>query len=97
MINFLPGVKTKTATSAFFRSAAFCSALCLLSACAMQMAGAKEQWAAHGYLTPGPTSEPELIGVYDNRSECDEAAEAWTTRQVVGNPIFAECYPVDRN
>ena len=63
-----------------------------ISSCATQSA----QWAAHGYLTPGPTSEPEIIGVFDALSECNAAAEAWTTRQVVGNPVFAECYQVDR-
>ncbi|NNE40120.1 MAG: hypothetical protein HKN14_04290 [Marinicaulis sp.] len=54
-----------------------------------------DQYAAHGYLTPGPTSEPELIGVFDTVDECRDAADAWASRQVVGNPVHADCYPVD--
>ncbi len=68
-------------------------AVLLITGCATQ----KEQWAAHGFLTPGPTSDPELIGVYDSEGECHAAGEAWMSRQVVGNPVSAECYPVDRN
>ncbi|MEM9494607.1 MAG: hypothetical protein AAGA09_01285 [Pseudomonadota bacterium] len=65
----------------------------LLSACAST---AGEQWSANGYLTPGPTSEPEIIGVFDNRPDCKKAASDWASRQVVGNPVFTECLPVDR-
>lgn len=61
------------------------------------MSGGAEQYAAHGYLTPGPTGESELIGVYESVSECRDAADAWASRQVVGNPVYADCYPVDRN
>lgn len=69
----------------------------LVSSCATTSAQAPKEWAAYGYLTPGPTSEPDLIGVFDNLDDCRDAADAWTTRQVVGNPVLAECYPVDRN
>lgn len=80
-------------TRNIFRSAAiFIVFVC--SACASL---GKPQWAAHGYLTPGPTSNPEIIGLYDNERDCRAAADAWMGRQVVGNPIFAECYPIDRN
>lgn len=77
-----------------FRNAAIFAILILVTACATT---SQQQWAAHGYLTPGPTGDPELIGVYDNLDECNDAAEEWTTQQVVGNPVFAECYPVDHN
>ncbi len=56
---------------------------------------ADEQWAAHGYLTPGPTSEPDIIGIYDTKSACNDAVEAWMSQQVVGNPVSGECLPVD--
>ena len=55
------------------------------------------QWAAQGYLTPGPSGEPELIGVYDNEDDCVAAGEAWMSRQVVGNPVYADCLPVDHD
>ena len=80
-----------------FRTATIFAMLCAMSACATPFSHGNDQWAAHGYLTPGPTSEPELIGVFVSEAECEAAADAWTRRQVVGNPIFADCYPVDRN
>lgn len=80
-----------------FCSAAIISMFVIVTGCAALNSAANEQWAAHGYLTPGPTSEPELIGVFSSVKECEAAADAWTSRQVVGNPVFAECYPVDRN
>lgn len=55
------------------------------------------EWAAQGFLTPGPTSEPELIGLYKSEKDCREAGEAWMSQQVVGNPVFANCLPVDHN
>ena len=64
-----------------------------IAACAT--ASDAQQYAAHGYLTPGPTSEPELIGIYGSVDECRDAADAWASRQVVGNPVYADCYPVD--
>ena len=69
----------------------------IMGACASITADESEQWAANGYLTPGPTSNPELIGIFDNEGECRAAADAWMSRQVVGNPIFAECLPIDRD
>ncbi len=80
-----------------FRSATIFALFSLVSACATQISSGNGQWAAHGYLKPGPSSEPELIGVYESVKECEAAADSWASRQVVGNPIFAECYPVDRN
>lgn len=56
-----------------------------------------EEWTAQGYLTPGPTGNPEIIGVYETEAECVAAGEAWMSRQVVGNPVYADCLPVDRN
>ena len=53
-------------------------------------------WAAHGYLTPGMTDEPEFIGAFESEAECLDAVDAWMSRQVVGNPVSGECLPVDR-
>lgn len=66
------------------------------SACATQQTG-YEEWTALGYLTPGPTTDPEVIGVYETERECREAGEAWMSRQVVGNPVSADCLPTDRD
>ena len=46
---------------------------------------------------PGPSGEPEIIGVYDKEADCIAAGEAWMSRQVVGNPVYADCLPVDRD
>lgn len=56
-----------------------------------------EEWTAQGYLTPGPSGEPEIIGIYSTKPECEAAGEAWMSRQVVGNPVYADCLPVDRD
>lgn len=56
-----------------------------------------QQWAAHGFLSPGATGDSELIGVFEKKMECEAAAEGWMSRQVVGNPVSAECLPVDRD
>jgi hypothetical protein len=69
------------------------------AACATDGAGPNDagpEWAAHGYLTPGPTSDPEIIGAYASEAECREAVDNWMSRQVVGNPVSGECLPVDR-
>ena len=79
-----------------FRSATIVGLAMIISACST-MSGGNTQYAAHGYLTPGPTSESELIGVYDSVAECRDAADAWASRQVVGNPVYADCFPVDTN
>ena len=78
-----------------FRSATFFACFIFVTACATP-APNDGNWAAHGYLTPGPTSEPEIIGVFKTQAECHAAGEGWMSRQVVGNPVFAECLPVDR-
>ena len=96
MLSFLHSKKTP-ALGKKFCSAAITSIFVIATGCAALNSSANEQWAAHGYLTPGPTSEPELIGVFVSESECKTAANEWMSRQVVGNPIFADCYPVDRN
>ncbi len=54
-------------------------------------------WAANGYLSPGRTDDPELIGAYATKAECQDALDEWMSRQVVGNPVSGECLPVDRH
>ncbi len=78
-----------------FRIAAIFAAFAA-SACATQHHEVHE-WTAQGYLTPGPTGTPEIIGVYETQAECVDAGEAWMSRQVVGNPVYADCLPTDRN
>ncbi len=68
-----------------------------LSACATAGPSSGERWAAHGYLTPGPNDDPEIIGSYSTESECRAAVDAWMGRQVVGNPVSGECLPIDRH
>lgn len=53
-------------------------------------------WTAHGYLTPGATDDPEIIGTYASEADCQVAVDWWMSRQVVGNPVSGECLPVDR-
>ncbi|MFQ5563790.1 MAG: hypothetical protein ACE5FO_09505 [Parvularculaceae bacterium] len=55
------------------------------------------QWAANGYLTPGRTDEPEIVGLYLTKKACEAALDAWMSRQVVGNPVSGECLPIDRH
>jgi len=55
------------------------------------------KWAANGWLSPGRESDAEIIGLYEERADCDAAVEAWLSRQVVGNPIHGECLPIDRH
>jgi hypothetical protein len=68
-----------------------------LSACATSGASEAARWAAHGYLTPGPNDDPEIIGSYGTQAECRAAVEAWMSRQVVGNPVSGDCLPIDRH
>jgi hypothetical protein len=90
--------KTNTRpTTLLFRSATFMALLIAASACATTNSDRSEEFSAYGYLTPGPTSEPELIGLYPSMKECKAAGKAWMSQQVVGNPIFSECMPVDKN
>lgn len=49
---------------------------------------------AYGFISPSD-SQGEFIGSYPSRKDCEIAAEGWMSRQVVGNPVRAECYPVD--
>ena len=80
----------------FCRVAAIAVAFAAASACATQHQAVHE-WTAQGYLSPGPSSEPEIIGIYDNEVECIAAGEAWMSRQVVGHPVYADCLPVDHD
>ena len=32
-----------------------------------------------------------VIGVFEDRMNCNAAAEGWMSRQVAGNPVYAEC------
>ena len=72
-----------------------CTIVCLglfaMSSCATQNADDFDGWAANGYLKPMPDQNPILIGIFDNRKECNEAADGWASQQVVGNPVFTEC------
>lgn len=80
------------------RSGSFCIAAIFAvaaSACATQPR--VYQWTAQGWLSPGPSGEPEIIGLYDNEADCISAGEAWMSRQVVGNPVSADCLPVDHD
>lgn len=78
------------------------AAIVLASACATggesvagKDGGAEPRWQATGYLTPGRSGAAEVIGQFADKKECDAAAAGWMSRQVVGNPIFAECLPID--
>lgn len=88
-------------TNTNFRAACLsCAAAFAISACAstnnedVDVVG-EPKWAANGWLTPGPTGEPEIIGLYLKRKDCEEAVRGWMSRQVVGNPIHGECLPID--
>ena len=80
----------------FCRVAAIFVVMIAASACATQRHVVHE-WTAQGYLTPGPSGEPQIIGIYDNEADCVAAGEAWMSRQVVGNPVYADCLPVDHD
>ena len=80
-----------------FRTAIFLVLVSSVGACATQSIQGGSEFAAYGFLSPSPTSEGELIGVFSTEKECKEAATSWTSRQVVGNPVRAECLPVDKN
>lgn len=67
----------------------------VLAGCATHDGSHGQRWAAHGYLTPGPSGDPEIIGSYDSEADCRAAVEAWMSRQVVGNPVSGDCLPID--
>jgi len=79
-----------------YRSAIIFGAILLCASCATSQSD-PAQWEAHGFLTPGPTSNPEIIGVYSTYAQCITAGEAWMSRQIVGNPVFAECVRMGAN
>jgi hypothetical protein len=78
-----------------FRQLGLMATAACLAACATGGASGGLGWAAHGYLTPGPKEDPEIIGAFDSEAECRAAVEAWMSRQVVGNPVSGECLPID--
>lgn len=78
-----------------FQRTAVVAAAALLGACATNGAAGRTQWAAHGYLTPGPNGDPEVIGAYDTEADCRAAVDDWMSRQVVGNPVSGDCLPID--
>ena len=65
------------------------SAILSVSACASTSDTA--EYAAYGSLNPVSDGQSELIGVFSNLEECEAAADAWASQQVVGNPIVANC------
>jgi len=78
-----------------------CAATTLAAACATNggedVGDGEPQWAANGWLTPGMSDEPEIIGLYLTRKACEAGLDEWLSRQVVGNPIHGECLPIDRH
>ncbi len=89
--------KRKTGKQSVLNVAVGCLCVLSVNACASKsIGGDRVLWTAYGYLSPGANSEPEIIGEFDDLDACKEAADGWTSRQVVGNPVFAECLPVDR-
>ena len=81
------------------KQAEYCVAIIIVALAASSCATQPEvyEWTAQGYLSPAPTGEPEIIGLYDNEADCIAAGKAWMSRQVVGNPVYADCLPVDRH
>ena len=71
-------------------------ALFFLAGCQNTALPATEDWAAHGFMAPGPVGPSEIIGLFYEREDCKQAAKEWMERQVAGNPVFADCYPVDK-
>ncbi len=90
-------LKNNNGNAEIFRDAILFAAIVSLGACATQSDANVSEFAAYGYLSPNLSSTGELIGVYSSSAECEEAANAWTSRQVVGNPVRAECFRVDKN
>lgn len=78
-----------------FRRLALMAIAVSLGACATGGGASAARWAAHGYLTPGPSDDPEIIGAYESEAACRAAVAGWMSRQVVGNPVSGECLPID--
>lgn len=87
----------ESANSKFRRAAAISTLFLALAGCQSGFLEKNDEWAAHGFMGPTTIGESELIGVYTDRGDCERAAKAWTERQVVGNPVSAACYPVDKH
>lgn len=89
------------ATRLFHKPGFVCIAAMSIAACATAAeptvtAPPEPQWAANGYLSPSSTDEPEIIGLFVAREDCEAAVADWMSRQVVGNPVSGECLPIDR-
>lgn len=85
------------AGSEFSRTAVVLTLFLGVAGCQSAFFAKDEEWAAHGFMGPVAVGNSELIGVYDKREDCARAAEDWMSRQVAGNPVFADCYPVDKH
>lgn len=75
--------------------AALSASACATTQEAVVAAPPEPQWAANGWLSPNPDSDPEIIGLYVTRDECEGAVADWMSSQVVGNPVSGECLPID--
>ena len=89
-------MNTRFRKNPLFRVATLGLATIFLSACANFSGAGARQWTAHGFFSADQSDEPELIGVFDNLSDCNTAADAWETSQVAAQPVSADCFPVDR-
>ena len=87
---------TRFRKNPLFRVATLGVATFILGACANFSGAGARQWTAHGFFSVDQSDEPELIGVFDNLSDCEQAAEAWETSQVAAQRVSAGCFPVDR-
>lgn len=83
-------MKHSIMTHDFYRNAASIAGIVFCVGCASAPA-TPQQYAAFGYMSPGPNGNAEVIGVFETRTDCDAAAEGWMSRQVAGNPVYAEC------
>ena len=63
----------------------------IMSVCACASISDAREYAAFGSLNPALDGQSQLIGVFSNLEECEAAADAWASQQVVGNPIVANC------
>jgi hypothetical protein len=52
------------------------------------------KWAGNGWRSP--QTEPEVIGLYLSREECDAAVAEWASGQAASDFVRAECLPIDR-
>jgi len=99
LLNVRVGVRTKGSRhlmpNVFPRILAV-AALAALSAACASGGPAHASFTALGYLAPGATDTPDIIGEFASEAACRAALEAWMSRQVVGNPVSGDCLPTDR-